>query len=98
MIILLTLAAIVAGAPILVALLVSIASLREDAEHSLGGRAPGWLTRAARRLLHADMAAGSRRVDVPRLPRQRAPDHHEGPPEPDQSTSDNDDATWPLTR
>jgi hypothetical protein len=64
--ILLVLAAIVTGAPIAAALLVTIASLREDAEQSFSGRAPGPLTATARRLL----AAGGRRTI---RPRERAP-------------------------
>jgi hypothetical protein len=82
MIILLVLAGVVVGAPILAALLVSIASLREDAEHSLAGRAPGWITAAARRLLRMS-SAGSPRTQVPNLPQPRAASH--------------DEATRPLT-
>jgi hypothetical protein len=51
MITLFVLAALVAGAPIIATLLVSVASRREDAERSLTGRAPGWVTSAARHLL-----------------------------------------------
>jgi hypothetical protein len=82
MIILLVLAAVVVGAPLLAAVLVSIASLREDAERSLTGRAPGWFTAAARRLLRVN-SAGPPRADVPHVPPQRAGDH--------------DAATRPLT-
>ena len=51
MIFLLIAAALVAGAPLVAALLVSVASIREDAAKSLAGRPPGPLARAARRLL-----------------------------------------------
>jgi hypothetical protein len=51
MIFLLVTGALIVGAPILAAILVAIASLREDAERSLTGRAPGQLAAAARRLL-----------------------------------------------
>ena len=76
MIILLVLAAVIVGAPIVAALLVAVASLREDAERSLAGRAPGWLTAAARRLLRMN-SAGSSSADVPQVPRQRTADHDE---------------------
>ncbi len=51
MIFLLVAGALIVGAPILAAILVAAASLREDAEHSLAGRPPGKLAAAARRLL-----------------------------------------------
>jgi hypothetical protein len=51
MIFLLVAAAVVVAAPIIAAVLVTVASLREDSAHSLGGRPPGLLTAAARRLL-----------------------------------------------
>jgi hypothetical protein len=79
MIILLVLAAAVVGAPIAAAVLVSLASRREDARHSLSGKAPGRMTRAARRLLKVTPrgARGSRlrgRVPPPRVPRPRVSD------------------------
>jgi hypothetical protein len=77
MITLLVLAALVAGTPIIAALLVSVASLREDAEHSLTGQAPGWVTSTARRLLRVQPGKLSRRK--PRVPRPRTP-------EPDETT------------
>jgi len=46
-------AALVVGAPLIAALLVSIASIYEDATKSLAGRPPGLLAAAARRLLQA---------------------------------------------
>ena len=66
--ILLVLAAIVTGAPIAAALLVTIASLREDAEQSFSGRPPGLLTATARKLL----GANGRPTIRPR-PRRRTP-------------------------
>ena len=51
MIFLLVAAAVVVGAPIIAAMLVTVASLHEDSARSLGGRAPGVLAAAARRLL-----------------------------------------------
>ena len=84
MIILLALAAVVVAAPIAAALLVSLASLREDARHSLGGKAPSWLARAVRRLLSvpsrgegrlAPRSAGPRpRAAPPRVPQPRVPE------------------------
>ena len=76
MIILLALAAVVVAAPIAAALLVSLASLREDARHSLGGKAPSWLARAVRRLLSVPSrgegrAAPRRAGPQPRVPQPR---------------------------
>ena len=51
MIFLLVAGALIVGAPILAAILVAAASLREDARRSLVGRPPGKLAAAARRLL-----------------------------------------------
>src|SRR5690242_91625 len=48
---LLAAAAVVVAAPLVAAVLVTVASLHEDASRSLGGRPPGVLTAAARRLL-----------------------------------------------
>lgn len=48
---LLVAAALVVGAPLAAVVLVSIASRREDAEHSLTGRPPGRITAIARLLL-----------------------------------------------
>jgi hypothetical protein len=48
---LLAVAAVVVAAPLAAAVLVTVASLREDASKSLAGRPPGLLTAAARRLL-----------------------------------------------
>jgi hypothetical protein len=70
MIILLVLAAGVVGAPIAAAVLVSLASRREDARRSLSGRAPNWVTRAARRLLSVQ-PRGSRRGQLSRIERSR---------------------------
>jgi hypothetical protein len=50
-IVLLVVAAVVVGAPVGAAVLVTVASLREDAAHTLAGRPPGPFAAAARRLL-----------------------------------------------
>src|SRR5215475_9055670 len=55
MIFLLVAAALVAGAPLIAVVLVSVASVREDAAKSLAGHPPGALTSLARRLLRARM-------------------------------------------
>jgi hypothetical protein len=78
MIILLVLAAAVVGAPIAAAVLVSLASRREDARHSLSGRAPSLLTRAARRLLSVQPRGAARRrtshvEQMPAVPEPRNP-------------------------
>ena len=51
MIFLLVAGALMVGTPILAAILVAVASLREDAHRSMAGRPPGKLAAAARRLL-----------------------------------------------
>lgn len=51
MIFLLVIIALVVGAPLLAAVLVTIASLREESFRSLAGRPPGFLAALARRLL-----------------------------------------------
>ncbi|HEY7325005.1 MAG TPA: hypothetical protein VH520_09275 [Streptosporangiaceae bacterium] len=48
-------AALLAGAPLIAAVLVSVASVREDAAKSLSGFPPGRLARAVRRLLQASV-------------------------------------------
>jgi hypothetical protein len=55
MIFLLVAASLVAGAPLVAAVLVSVASLREDAAKSLARHAPGLFTATARRLLRASI-------------------------------------------
>lgn len=70
MIVLLAAAAVLVAAPIAAALLVSFASLREDARHSLGGKPPSWLARAVRRLLSVQPPGVVRR-SAPRVPRPR---------------------------
>lgn len=81
MIILLVLAAVVVGAPIGAAILVSLASLREDAKHSLAGTAPSPIAWAARRLLKVQPRGTGRRPAPPRLPepRQAADDNISAP-------------------
>ena len=51
MIFLLVAAAVVVAAPLVAAVLVTVASLREDSAQTLTGRPPGLITAAARRLL-----------------------------------------------
>jgi len=65
MIFLLVVAALVAGAPLIAAMLVSFASVREDAAKTLAGRPPGLLARAARQLLQARVG-GSGPLQRPR--------------------------------
>jgi hypothetical protein len=63
---LLVLAALVAGAPLVAAVLVSVASLREDMAKSLAGQPPGPLAAAARRLVRASVGGmGSLKRPVP---------------------------------
>jgi len=85
MVFLLVAAAVVVGAPLAAALLVSVASHHEDAGRTLTGRPPGLLTAIARRLLR--VPAGDTRkqrqqtaIDPdlgdlisPHLPRPRTP-------------------------
>lgn len=72
MIVLLAAVAVLVAAPIAAALLVSFASLREDARHSLGGKPPSWLARVVRRLLSVQ-PPGVVRGSAPRVPRPRLP-------------------------
>jgi hypothetical protein len=65
MIFLLAAAALLAGAPLIAAVLVSFASVREDAAKSLAGFPPGPLARAVRRLLQASVG-GSGQLQSPR--------------------------------
>ena len=59
MIFLLVAAAVIVAAPLVAAVLVTVASLREDSARSLTGRAPGVLTATARRLLCLRTSAGT---------------------------------------
>jgi hypothetical protein len=81
MIVLLAAAAVIVAAPIAAALLVSLASLREDARHSLGGKPPSRLTRAARRLLSVQprgvVRGSAPRASRPRVPQPRVPGDEE---------------------
>jgi hypothetical protein len=54
-------AALLAGAPLIAAALVSVASVREDAAKSLAGFPPGPLARAVRRLLQASVGGSGPR-------------------------------------
>jgi hypothetical protein len=64
MLFLLAAAAVVVVAPIIAALLVSVASLREDSGRTLAGRPPGRIAALARRLLclHTQAAADNQRA------------------------------------
>lgn len=72
MIFLLLVGALVVGAPLVAALLVSVASLREDATKSLAGRPPGRLAAAARRLLQARVGGSGPLQQPPADPEQPA--------------------------
>lgn len=88
MIILLALAAVLVALPIAAAVLVSLASLREDSRHSLSGRAPSAMARAARRLLSVQplgvMRGPGRVLPKARVPRPRRPQPRESQPRESQ--------------
>lgn len=84
MIFLLVAAALVVGAPLVAVVLVTIASLREDSERSLGGRPPGLLAAAVRRLLCFGQDRDSVSRDQPVLPPQR-------------QATDEESTDWALT-
>lgn len=67
MIFLLVVAAVVVAAPLAAAVLVTVASLREDSARSLTGRPPGLLAAVARRLLCLRTGLADNR-DRPPLP------------------------------
>ena len=67
MIFLLVAAALVAGAPLVAAVLVSVASVREDAAKSLAGHPPGLLSGAVRRLLQASVGGSGPLQRPPRV-------------------------------
>ena len=73
MIILLVLAAAVVGAPIVAAVLVSLASRREDARHSLAGKAPSWVTWPPAACSSVPSSEGRPPRRFRSLPRPRAP-------------------------
>jgi hypothetical protein len=62
MIILLVAAAVLTGAPLVAVVLVTIASLREDAGQTLSGRPPNWIDAAARRMLSFESSGRVRRA------------------------------------
>jgi hypothetical protein len=72
MIILVAVAAVVVGAPIVAAVIVSYASLREESAYSLCSRPPGPLAAFARRLLSFQSSGGADMLE-PRIPRPRKP-------------------------
>jgi hypothetical protein len=71
MIILLAVAAAVISTPIIAAVIVAIASLREESVHSLCSRPPGRIAALARRLL-GFQAHGMAYLIRPRVPKPRA--------------------------
>ena len=74
MIVLLVVAAVVVGAPIGAAVLVTVASHREDAARSVAGRPPGPLAAAARRLVCLRIGGTSYpRRQAMQLPQSSAP-------------------------
>ena len=80
MLILLVFAAVVVGAPLIAVVLVTIASLREDAGHSLTGQAPSRFDAIMRRLLGAQSAGFVRRSRPRRpLPRNSSKDDRRRP-------------------
>lgn len=72
MIIVLVVAAVAVSTPIAAALIVTIASLREESAHTLCSRPPGRLEAVARRVL-SFQAYGLADLIKPRIPRPRAP-------------------------
>jgi hypothetical protein len=73
MIVLLVVAAAVVGAPVGAAVLVTLASHREDYAHSLAGRPPGLLTAAARALLCVRIGGSTYPQRPSRRSRRRKP-------------------------
>jgi hypothetical protein len=70
MTVLLVVAALVVGAPLAAAALVTLASHREDMAHSLGGRPPGMLAAAARALVCLRIGGSALPRRPPVLPRE----------------------------
>jgi hypothetical protein len=71
LIIVIVIAAVVVGSPLIAAGLVTFASLREDSAHSLGGRPPGAIAATVRRLL-GNATPGRRAAPRRRTPRAAA--------------------------
>jgi len=98
MIFLLVAAAVVVAAPLAAAVLVTVASLREDSARSLKGRAPGLLAAASRRLLclRTGHEPGADRAPAPPPAQRPSPgaDELEIPP----PRSDWDDQTLTMPR
>ncbi|HUA41819.1 MAG TPA: hypothetical protein VMA32_09640 [Streptosporangiaceae bacterium] len=89
MAVLLVVAALVVGAPIGAAVLVTLASHREDLAHSLAGRPPGLLAAAARALLCLRIGGSA----YPRRPAIRRP----GEADPDLHRRDDRTLTLPRS-
>ena len=88
MAVLLVVAALVVGAPLAAAVLVTLASHREDMAHSLAGRPPGMLAAAARALLCLRIGGSA----LPRYPSSLPPR------EDDAEIHRSDDRTLALPR
>ncbi len=73
LIIAIVIAAVVVATPLAAAVLVTFASLREDAARSLSGRPPGWIEATVRRLL------GNANTGRQAPPRRRVNDGGERP-------------------
>jgi hypothetical protein len=76
MAVLLVVAALVVGAPLAAAALVTLASHREDMAHSLAGRPPGVLAAAARALVGLRIGGRSYSRHPPVRPRERDPESY----------------------
>ncbi len=101
MIFLLVAVAVVVGAPLIAAVLVTVASLREDSARSLGGRPPGVLTAAARRLLCVRTSGSARPPWTPGRDRDADLMNQAGPYVPRPRSAADDDApdrTFTLPR
>jgi len=88
--IVIVIAAVIVAAPLGAAAIVTVASLREDAEQSLSGRPPGRLEAISRRILGSVPAVRSasprrrraRASDLPSVPRLRLSDDEDLDSEP----------------
>jgi hypothetical protein len=79
-ILLVVVAAIITGVPLVAVVLVTIASLREDAGRTLTSRAPNRLDAAARRLLSFQPSGPVHRVARRAPPRRQAGDEADARP------------------
>jgi hypothetical protein len=98
MIFLLVAAAVIVAAPLVAAVLVTVASLREDSARSLTGRAPGVLTAAARRLVCLRTSASTSPRRSAGLPPSERDLLSAAYPEMPMSRSDEADQTLAMPR